>query len=97
MQSAIGATGYGGTVVLVGVNYDLVPIYTMRVNMREIMIKGSYGYSPDEFDQSIDYIARKALKTERFVDDMVGFEGLQSAFERLADPKGDAVKIMVKP
>jgi threonine dehydrogenase-like Zn-dependent dehydrogenase len=97
VQSAIGATGYGGTVVLVGVNYDLVPIYTMRVNMREIMIKGSYGYSPDEFDMSIDYIARKALKTERFVDDIVGLEGLQNAFERLDDPKGDAVKIMVKP
>lgn len=97
VQSAIGATGYGGTCVLVGVNYDLVPIYTMRVNMREIMIKGSYGYSPDEFDMSIDYIARKALKTDRFVDDMVGLEGVQNAFERLSDPQGDAVKIMIKP
>jgi (R,R)-butanediol dehydrogenase/meso-butanediol dehydrogenase/diacetyl reductase len=97
VQSAIGATGYGGTVVLVGVNYDLVPIYTMRVNMREIMIKGSYGYSPEEFDTCIDYIARKALKTDRFVDDIVGLDGVQNAFERLNDPKGDAVKIMVKP
>jgi len=96
VQAAIGATGYGGTVVLVGVNYDLVPIYTMRVNMREILIKGSYGYSPEEFDMSIDYMARKVLKTERFVDDMVDFEGLQNAFERLNDPKGDAVKIMLK-
>ena len=59
VQSAIGATGYGGTVVLVGVNYDLVPIYTMRVNMREIMIKGSYGYSLTSLT-SIDYIARKS-------------------------------------
>ena len=97
VQSAIGATGYGGTVVLVGVNYDLVPIYTMRVNMREIMIKGSYGYSPDEFDMSIDYIARKALKTERFVDYLVGLVVLHNAFEWRDDPKGDAVKIMVKP
>ncbi len=96
VQAAIGATGFGGTVVLVGVNYDYVPIHTMRVNMREILIKGSYGFSPEQFDMSIDYMARKVLKTKRFVDDMVDFDGVQTAFEKLNDPQGNAVKIMVK-
>lgn len=97
VQAAIGATGFGGVVMLVGINFNPVPISTMRVNMREIQLRGSYGYSPEEFAMSIDYMARKALKTERFIDEIVGLEGAQDAFEKLSDPAGNAVKIMIKP
>lgn len=97
VQAAIGATGYNGTVVLVGVNYGLVPVSTMRLNMREIGLKGSYGFTSEEFRMSIDYMSRKVLKTERFVDEMVTLDGVQGAFEKLHNPQGNAVKIMVKP
>jgi 2-desacetyl-2-hydroxyethyl bacteriochlorophyllide A dehydrogenase len=97
VNAAIGATGFAGKTMLVGVNYSAVPISTMRVNMREIEIKGTYGYTGDEFGMCIDYMARKVLKTERFVDDILGLEMAQSAFERLNDPAGDSVKIMFKP
>lgn len=97
VQAAIGATGYNGTVVLVGVNYSLVPISTMRVNLREIDIRGSYGFTAEEFKMSLDYMARGVLNTKRFVDEMIGLDGLQNAFEKLHDPAGNAVKILVKP
>ncbi|NLV17537.1 MAG: alcohol dehydrogenase catalytic domain-containing protein [Syntrophomonadaceae bacterium] len=97
VQAAIGATGYNGTVVLVGVNYSLVPISTMRVNLREIDIRGSYGFTAEEFQMSLDFMARGVLKTKRFVDEMIGLDGLQTAFEKLHDPAGSSVKILVKP
>jgi 2-desacetyl-2-hydroxyethyl bacteriochlorophyllide A dehydrogenase len=97
VKSAVGAATSGGIVVLAGINYHEVPISTMRIAMKELQLKGSYGYNADEFDMTIDYIARRVLKTQRFVDDTVGLEGVQDAFTRLTDPTGDAAKIMIKP
>ena len=97
VKSAIGAAASGGIVVLAGINYNEVPVSTMRIAMKELHIKGSYGYNAEEFDMSLDYIVRRVLKTSRFVDDTVGLEGVQDAFIKLTDPAGDAVKIMMKP
>lgn len=96
VKSAVGAAGQGAVVVMAGISYTDVPVSSMRVAMRELTIKGSYGYSSKEFDQTLDYIARKILKTERFIDDLIDLGSLQQGFERLADPAGDAVKIMVR-
>ena len=97
VRSAVGAATFGGIVVLAGINYNEVPVSTMRIAMKELQLKGSYGYNAEEFDMAIDYIARRVLKTSRFVDDTVNLEGVQDAFTRLTDPTGDAVKIMMKP
>lgn len=97
VTSAIGAATSGGVVVLAGISYADVPVSTMRINMRELTLKGAYGYTLDEFDRAMDYIARKSLKTERFIDDTVRLEDVQRSFERLTDPAGDAVKIMINP
>jgi 2-desacetyl-2-hydroxyethyl bacteriochlorophyllide A dehydrogenase len=97
VKSAIGAAASGGIVVLAGINYHEVPVSTMRMAMKELQLKGSYGYNADEFDMAIDYIARRILKTSRFVDHTVSLEGVQDAFIKLTDPAGDAVKIMMKP
>jgi len=96
VKSAVGAAAAGGTVVLAGINYNEVPVSTMRIAMKELQLKGSYGYNENEFDMAIDYIARGVLKTSRFVENAVALEGVQDAFIRLTDPAGDAVKIMMK-
>ncbi|MGI6548641.1 MAG: zinc-dependent alcohol dehydrogenase [Syntrophomonadales bacterium] len=97
VTSALGATKYDGTAVFVGINYNLVPISTLRVCSKEINIKGSYGYSIEEFDMSLHSIARGILNTRKFVEGTVDLEGVQDAFERLTDPNGSAIKIMIKP
>lgn len=97
VKSAIGGSAYGGVVVLAGISYSEIPVSTMRINMRELTLKGSYGYTVAEFDQTMDHIALHILKTERFIDDTVGLAGVQKAFERLTNPAGDAVKILINP
>ena len=97
VKSAVGAAASGSIVVLAGINYNEVPVSTMRIAMKELQLKGSYGYNENEFDMAIDYMTRGVLKTSRLVDDVIALEGVQSAFIRLTDPAGDAVKIMMKP
>ncbi len=96
VKSAIGAAGQGAVVVLAGISYADVPVSTMRIAMRELTLKGSYGYTSGEFDLTLNEIARKVLKTERFIDQVIDLDHVQDAFEHLADPGGDAVKIMVR-
>ncbi len=97
VNSAIGAARAGATVVLAGINFDQVPVSTMRIAMRELTLKGSYGYSAREFDQTIDYMGRNVLQTKRFIDETVGLDGVQDALVRLADPTGEAIKVLIKP
>jgi 2-desacetyl-2-hydroxyethyl bacteriochlorophyllide A dehydrogenase len=96
VTSAIGGAAQGATVVLAGINFLEVPVSTMRIAMRELTLKGSYGYSSAEFDRCIDYISRKVLNTRRFIDEIIDPENIQEAFTHLADPNGDAVKILVR-
>ncbi len=95
VKSAIGGAGQGAIVVLAGISFANVPVSTMRIAMRELTLKGSYGYTQAEFDQCIDYIARKVLTANRFIDETIEMDDVPDAFERLADPNGDSVKILL--
>lgn len=96
VKSAIGGAAQGAIVVLAGISFSEVPVSTMRIAMRELTLKGSYGYTSAEFDRSMDYISRNVLKTARFIDETIAPEAIQQAFVRLADPNGDTVKILLR-
>ncbi|HHW40662.1 MAG TPA: alcohol dehydrogenase catalytic domain-containing protein [Syntrophomonadaceae bacterium] len=97
VNTAIQALRHGGKMVLVGVNYSLVPIYTLLAVLHELEIKGVIGYLPYEFDLCIELMGKKAINVERFVSRTVGFDGVQEAFERLVSQNNPDVKVLVQP
>lgn len=86
-----------GRMVLVGVSYAPVPIKTLVAVMNELELKGIIGYTIDEFDMSINLMAKKVILTERFISATTGLEGMQNAFETLHSQTTSDVKILVKP
>ena len=97
VSQALSLVRPGGKVVLVGVSLGTVTIPTVMAVMGELTLQGAIGYTKDEFQTCIDLMATKRINVLKFVDDIVSFEGVQNAYERLTSGKDSAIKILVDP
>lgn len=87
----------GAKVIFVGVAYEPQPISTMLIILRGYEVFGTIAYTVGEFELCIDILAQKKLNLERFVSSVIGFEGVQSAFEKLKSGGCGDVKILLEP
>ena len=97
VSSGIMAAKQGGTMVLVGVSMESITIPSILVVTKEMTLKGAIAYTPKEFKQCIDLMADRKIDTLKFVDDIVGLEGVQHAFERLTSGDDNAIMILIDP
>lgn len=86
-----------GTVVLVGVSVDSITIPSALIVMHELKVYGAIGYTVDEFKECVELMANKEIDMTKFVDDIVGLNDVQKAFERLTSGTDSAVKILIDP
>ena len=97
VSTSIMAVKPGGVVILVGVSLGTVTIPSVVAVMRELTIKGAIAYTKEDFQTCIDLIASKKIDVLKFVDDEVGLDRVQEAYERLTSGNDSAVKIIVDP
>ena len=97
VSSAIMAVKPGGLVVLVGVATEAIPTPTVVAVMKEVKLQGAIAYTKEEFKTCIDLIASGQIEVKQFVDDIVGYNEVQKAYERLTSGTDSAVKILVDP
>jgi len=97
INTAIMALKPLGTLVFVGISYTPVPVNTLFTCLKELNFVGQIGYSPEEFDHALELMSRKVLETERFVDNTIGLDGVQEAFELLKSGTTADVKILIEP
>ena len=97
VSSSLVAVKPGGTVVLVGVATEPITIPTVLAVMHEVTVQGAIAYTKEEFATCLDLISKKEIDVMRFVDDVVGLEDVQQAYERLTSGNDSAVKILVDP
>ena len=97
VTSALMSIKPGGLVILVGVSLQPITIPTVVAVMSEVTIKGAIAYTKEEFQTCIALISSKKVEVMKFVDDIVGLDGVQKAYEQLTSGTSDAVKILVDP
>ena len=97
IDSAISALKMKGTLVLAGVSLKPQQLATVTIIGKELTLKGSLGYSVEEFEMVIDFAARKALALKKYVSQTVGFDKVQEACTILHSAKTGDVKIVIKP
>lgn len=97
VTSALLSVKPGGTIVLVGVATEPVTIPTVLAVMRELKVLGAIAYTKEEFKTCINLIAEQQIEVLKFVDDIVGLEDVQKAYERLTSGTDAAIKILVDP
>ena len=97
VSSGIMAIKPNGTMVLVGVSMESITIPSILVVTKELVLLGAIAYTEEEFRQCIDLMAERKIDTLKFVDDIVGLNGVQHAFERLTSGDDNAIKILIDP
>ena len=97
VSSGIVAAKPNGTLVLVGVSMDNITIPSILVVTKEMRLLGAIGYTEKEFRECIRLMAERKIDTLKFVDDIIGLNGVQKAFERLTSGEDNAVKILIDP
>lgn len=86
-----------GSVVLVGVSTSNISIPSALIVMKELKLYGAIAYTYDEFVTCIDLMANRQIDTLKFIDDIVGLDDVQHAFERLTSGDDSAIKILIDP
>jgi threonine dehydrogenase-like Zn-dependent dehydrogenase len=96
LQSLIEAAPAGAQIVVAGVCMETDRIEPAIAVTKEIELTFVFGYTPDEFAQTLRDIAEGVIDVSGVVTGTVGLEGVAQAFKDLGDPEAH-VKILVEP
>ena len=94
LASAVEIIKPHGTLTLVGVPMEMIPLPSYRAITKEIDIKTSVS-NVDEIDRAIELLAAKRLDVAPLTSEVVPLEGVLGAIERLE--QGRAIKVLVQP
>lgn len=94
LASAVDIIRPHGTLTLVGVPMENVPLPSYRAITKEITIRASVS-NVDEIDMAIDLLAARRFDVGTLTSEVVPLEGALDALERLE--QGRAIKILIQP
>lgn len=97
VNTSVSVVKPGGTVVLVGVSMEAINMMSIVAVMHELTLQGAIAYTYDEFKTCLDLMSTKQIDVLKFVDDVIGLDEVQKAYERLTSGNDDAIKILVDP
>lgn len=83
-------------ILVVGVCMETDTIWPMLGINKELTIQFALGYTPEEFQQTLEHIAAGRINVAPLITGEVGISGVAEAFRTLASPDAHA-KILVEP
>ena len=86
----------GGTLVIIGVPRELVPVNLQRLLIDEFTITGSVGYDDRDYDEAIDHIANGRVPCDQ-ITTFARLEEAQHWFEVLLSRQSTEIKVLLKP
>ena len=92
----VAATRPTGTVILSGLHEETGPMPAADIIRREIVVRGSFSYSPANFQQAITLLYEGAIRLDPWIVEAPLAEG-GSWFERLIHEPGNVAKVLLVP
>jgi 2-desacetyl-2-hydroxyethyl bacteriochlorophyllide A dehydrogenase len=86
-----------GTIALVGMLDEPVPISQLNVMLKEAVIRGSFAYRPKDFDEAVAMLASGAVPVDDLVTSRHPLEDAAACFEELRTPGTSELKILLQP
>ncbi len=86
-----------GTVALVGMLEEPVPISQLNVMLKEVVIRGSFAYRPKDFDEAVGLIAAGKVPVGELVTSRHPLEEASACFEELRRPGTEELKVLLTP
>jgi threonine dehydrogenase-like Zn-dependent dehydrogenase len=92
----IAATRSAGTVILTGLHEETSEMPVAEIIRREIVLQGSFCYTPANFTTALELLANGALHLDPWIVEAPLGEG-GAWFDRLIDAPGDVAKVLLIP
>ncbi len=92
----IAATRSAGTMILSGLHEEVSSLPAAEIIRREIVVKGSFAYSPANFVQALELLARAEVRLEPWIVEAPLEDG-GFWFDRLIDAPGNVAKVLLRP
>ncbi len=86
-----------GTVALVGMLEEPVPISQLNVMLKEAVLRGSFAYRPKDFDEAIAMLAAGSVPVDELVTSRHRLEDASACFEELRRPGTEELKVLLTP
>ena len=92
----VSATRSAGTMILSGLHEEVSSMPAAEIIRREIMVKGSFSYSPANFVQALEFLARHEIRLDPWIVE-AKLEDAGGWFDRLIDAPGNVSKVLLRP
>lgn len=89
------AAARGGTVCVVSVMYESVPINPITLSFKELWLTGSYSNTHEENKQCLQWMRAGKLDGKILITDLISLEELPRVYDTRIDT-GEAIKVMLQ-
>jgi L-iditol 2-dehydrogenase len=96
VRTAYDLCDFGGTVVLIGNLAKEFSLPLQGVTSNETTIRGSYGFSRNEFEQAVNLASKSETVLRRFISGSCSLEETPSVMERMARGELNALKMVIR-
>lgn len=86
----------GARIVVTGIHTTPTSINYAYATVKELDLRFSYYYQPDEFEQCLQAIAEGKVPWQKMLTAKVGMDGVEGAFKQLMTPN-DHIKVVIEP
>lgn len=86
-----------GTIALVGMLEEPVPISQLNVMLKEAVLRGSFAYRPSDFDEAIEMLASGRVPVGELVTSRHPLEDTAACFAELRRPGTEELKVLLVP
>ena len=86
-----------GTIALLGMLGEPVPISQLNVMLKEARLRGSFAYRPGDFDEAIEHLAAGRVPADDLISSRIPLSGAADAFVELLRPGTSELKILLQP
>ena len=97
LDACLRATRSRGTVAQTGLHVAPATIDAFELALREVTLVGTWCYPVTDLPRIIALVASGKMKGSAAVTATIGIEETVNGFERLVDPAGGDVKILIDP
>jgi len=97
VQQAISMVGIGGRITVIGMLEKAMSLGMLDFVVKELDLKGSYGYVSDEFKAALGLISDKKVNVKSLITNVLPLSEIAQGFELLHKRVEGVIKVVIKP
>jgi 2-desacetyl-2-hydroxyethyl bacteriochlorophyllide A dehydrogenase len=97
VQQTLSMVQKGGKVIIIGMLDATMELGMLDVTVKEIEIRGSYGYTSKDFKQALTLITKGKVEVKSLITHVLPLHDIAKGFDMLSQGSENVIKVVLKP